>query len=306
MIKKTFFLLCVLQATLCAEFYDCFIFFNELELLKIRLEELNEVVDHFVIVEGTKTFSGEEKPLYFGENIHQFEKYRDKIIHIVVNQFPAEVGNPEIDNWTREEHQRNCILYALDNCHPDDIILVSDADEITTASAVERLKQYYSTHNFESVHGDEDQLICEVHMRLFVFHLNRENFDGWNGPAKAAPYWLLKKRFPHPLRIHHWYNKNLPHISHGGFHFSTMGGKERALLKWKSVSPEFCNRELLKRCEEDKDYLNEVFDNDKSNYTPVPVDKTFPKYILGNLEYFRTIGWLAPVTGAENLIPLVE
>jgi beta-1,4-mannosyl-glycoprotein beta-1,4-N-acetylglucosaminyltransferase len=63
--------------------YDCFTFFNELDLLEIRLETLNDVVDKFVLVEATKTFRGENKVLYFKDNQERFAKFLKKIIYIV-------------------------------------------------------------------------------------------------------------------------------------------------------------------------------------------------------------------------------
>ena len=56
------------------EVYDCFIFYNELDLLEIRLKTLDSVVDHFVLVEATKTHRGKDKPLYFEENKERFKK----------------------------------------------------------------------------------------------------------------------------------------------------------------------------------------------------------------------------------------
>ena len=67
---------------------DCFIFYNELELLKYRINILNNIVDYFVIIESTHTFIGKEKKLYYNNNKHLFDKFKDKIIHIIVNDFP--------------------------------------------------------------------------------------------------------------------------------------------------------------------------------------------------------------------------
>lgn len=64
--------------------YDCFHFFNELDILKIRLEVMNPIVDKFVISEATETFSGLKKPLYYEENKELFSEFQDKIIHVVV------------------------------------------------------------------------------------------------------------------------------------------------------------------------------------------------------------------------------
>ena len=99
--------------------FDCFPFFNELELLEIRLRELSDVVDKFVLVEATKTHSGLDKPLYYLQHRSRFLDYFDKIIHIVVKDMPmtpAEVqasisvqdrkwldtGYQMGDNWCRE------------------------------------------------------------------------------------------------------------------------------------------------------------------------------------------------------------
>ena len=60
--------------------YDCFIFFNELDLLEIRLKTLEKVVDYFLLVEATKTHRGQDKPLYFNENKERFKKWEKKII----------------------------------------------------------------------------------------------------------------------------------------------------------------------------------------------------------------------------------
>lgn len=68
--------------------YDCFTFFNELELLELRLHELADVVDKFVLVEATKTHSNKSKPLYYWENRSRFGEFHDKIIHIIVDDLP--------------------------------------------------------------------------------------------------------------------------------------------------------------------------------------------------------------------------
>lgn len=69
--------------------YDCFSFFNELDLLEIRLNTLDKVVDKFILFESTLTHTGNPKPLYYAENKDRFAKFSDRIVHIVVNDFPA-------------------------------------------------------------------------------------------------------------------------------------------------------------------------------------------------------------------------
>lgn len=67
---------------------DCFIFYNELDLLTYRFNLLNNIVDYFIIVESTHTFVGKEKKLFFNDNKQLFENFTNKIIHIIVDDLP--------------------------------------------------------------------------------------------------------------------------------------------------------------------------------------------------------------------------
>ena len=107
---------------------DCFIFYNELDMLKFRLEYLYDTVDHFVLVEMYKTHSGNLKPYYFNENKKLFEKYLDKIVHVMVdddyvplieykNKLKFGLKKKEYTptpNIQREVHHRNCIRRGID------------------------------------------------------------------------------------------------------------------------------------------------------------------------------------------------
>jgi len=128
---------------------DCFTFFNELDLLKFRLAELYDKVDHFILIESTKTFTGQVKPLYYSLNKDEFEKWNDKIIHVVVTDMPINLPQYKIDelvalpeirniNWVREHHQRRSVVKGLNrlNLNFDDVIIMSDLDEITDMDIV--------------------------------------------------------------------------------------------------------------------------------------------------------------------------
>lgn len=123
--------------------FDCFSFFNELDLLDVRLHELHALVDYFVLVEARRTFQGEPKPLYFNENVDRFKSYSGKIIPIVVD-FPetsdayALNTKPLDANWAREHYQRNQIAKGLIKATANDLIIVSDVDEILSATALRR------------------------------------------------------------------------------------------------------------------------------------------------------------------------
>ena len=76
--------------------FDCFTFYNEIEMLHVRLEELYDFVDYFILCEAPLTFRGKTKNLFYEENKKMFEKYNDKIIHIVDNEIPKNIDSPII------------------------------------------------------------------------------------------------------------------------------------------------------------------------------------------------------------------
>ena len=135
-----------------------FSFFNELDLLEIRLHELNDVVDKFVIVEANKTHSGLEKPLWYLRYRSRYQDFWKKIIHIVVDDMPMspdeiqaaispqdrkwlDTGYQLGDNWVRERYQRNAIMRGLIDCSPDDIIIIEDADEMVRPEILANIRE---------------------------------------------------------------------------------------------------------------------------------------------------------------------
>src|SRR5215831_14334612 len=105
--------------------YDCFPFFNELDILEIRLHELYRDVDTFVLVEAPWTHQGDPKPLFFEENKRRFKRFLPQIRHVVVPDQPK-----TDDPWVRERYQRECIRLGLADVRSGDLVIVSDADEI--------------------------------------------------------------------------------------------------------------------------------------------------------------------------------
>ena len=111
--------------------YDCFMYFDEDMLLDIRLNTLNNIVDKFIIAEGTRTHSGEEKKLNF--DIKKFSKFKDKIEYLIIDDIPLNVTKYKKD-WSashiRDQYQRNSLDRGLKNCDGNDLIMISDLDEI--------------------------------------------------------------------------------------------------------------------------------------------------------------------------------
>ena len=155
--------------------YDCFTFLNELDLLEIRLNILNKVVDKFVIVEATRTHSNQLKPLVFADNKERFRRFLDKIIYVVVDKYPL------IESaWTIENHQRNCIAKALAACHDDDVILISDLDEIPHP---EKIK--------ECLHAPGIKLFEQFMFYYFLNYLNVTDpvWRHWNERRHWRNWW---------------------------------------------------------------------------------------------------------------------
>lgn len=142
--------------------FDCFTFFNEIELLKIRLEELHDVVDFFVICEAPVTFRGEPKPLHFEKNREMFDEYRDKIIHVVVTDLPT-TSNP----WDREFAQRDALARGCWMAEDSDMIMVSDADEIPRRETI------------IEVRNSDGYVAFDMPMYQYYINLQAET-SGWN------------------------------------------------------------------------------------------------------------------------------
>jgi len=217
---------------------DCFPFFNELDILDIRLNILNEVVDKFVIVEASKTQSGIHKPFYFEESKTRYSKFLDKIIHIKIEDYPEE------DGWAIENFQRNCIQRGLEklNLTINDIIAISDVDEIWNPSVIKDLDNLLDQHKFLSVDMD-----------YFVFYLNLITVDKkWIGTI-FTKYKNLNTYSPQNLRN---IKDNVIYIKNSGWHFGYQGGKEQVYKKYLScIEP--VNKNLLPS----KEKFSEEFDN---------------------------------------------
>src|ERR1700732_4815745 len=128
-------LICRLRTSSMPRIFDCFLFFNELDLLELRLNELSDVVDFFVLAEATVTYRGVAKPLIFRQNKDRFAPFLNRIIHVVVDDMPG-CGPSEPERWRRENFQRQALLRGLSGARARDYVIISDLDEIPHPSAV--------------------------------------------------------------------------------------------------------------------------------------------------------------------------
>lgn len=271
--------------------FDCFSFYNELDLLEIRLNVLKGVVDRFVIVEAAKTHRGEDKPLYFKENESRFAEFADKIIHVVIDRFDLPDGLDEAQkSWARENIQRNGILEGLVAAKDDDVILISDLDEIPRPEILKRERAWNG--------------VTALGQRFSNFYFNFVNFvrPEWLG-TRVLPLRVLRSaagKIPSsgnyalvdcvnngvtPTRVRFTRPDHV--IRNAGWHFSYLGGAEMALRKIRSVGVEYEQRYAYTEAD-----VRRIIDSGEDvmgcggRYFAIPLDASFPKYVLENVRRF--------------------
>ena len=281
--------------------YDCFPFFNELDLLEIRLNVLKDVVDKFVLVEAGETHTGKAKPCFFKENESRFLPFLDRIIYVHVERFPQ--GH---DAWWNENYQRNEILRGLKNAKADDIILVSDLDEIPRPEIVEKYSKMGGVWKFNH--------------ESFGFYLNMRDLRCRNMcGTKMLSYRDLITGFDEE-ETH--YNEFLPKdlnngttvtkirrrpfpkskggerlLRNAGWHFTCLGGAESLLYKMRAVAPhhDFNPDDPTLSVEKIESLLVKGQGPAlKMNCFGVSIDNSFPDYVRNNQDKYRK--YIFPIT----------
>ncbi len=205
--------------------FDCFTFYDELDLLELRLEVMAPYVDAIVLVEADKTFSGLSKPLTFAENRGRFSEWSDKIRHIVVNDPPPSSG----DRWAAEIHQRNAMVRGLEDAQDRDVILVSDVDEIVHPEVLLTL------------HDGCRGLTALEMPRTFRYANWQLDIDPYDRLARAIPFGLLSS--PHYQRCHAMPERV---IKNSGCHFTTLGDAKALRAKFESYAHDNMDDERYK------------------------------------------------------------
>ena len=224
--------------------FDCFMYFDEEIVLDLRLNTLNEYVDYFVIVESSFNHKGEKRELKF--NLKKFEKFSKKIIYLVYNEVPHKIepiNSAEHEDeksrkyifnaYLRENAQRNYIFKGLHDADPNDIILVSDVDEIPNLEKI----------NFNKI--SEKLIFFNQTMFYYKFNLKLPNLI-WTGTKACkkknllSPQWLRNikdKKYPF-YRIDTLFSKtkytNIKFIIEGGWHFTNIKTAKEIRKKLKS------------------------------------------------------------------------
>ena len=256
--------------------YDCFTFFNESELLEIRLEELGPIVDKFVICEGTYAHGGNPKPLNF--NINNYPKFKDKIIYLVDDDFPFK-DNVEVKKggnaWINENHQRDYMKKGLTELKDNDYIIVSDLDEIPSRTGVEQAIELLNDKN-----------LVEFQHKTYYYFVNYYVLDAPGGIILKGN--RFKTEFKgSPQAIRNRWGMSLPNYLKlkSGWHFGYLGGVEKVIYKLKNFAhQEYNNEQALTTVTSDKKIM---LDMHKRPITRVKLDGTFPEYLVKNKNKFK-------------------
>jgi beta-1,4-mannosyl-glycoprotein beta-1,4-N-acetylglucosaminyltransferase len=264
--------------------YDCFPFLNEFELLKIRLRELCDVVDFFILVEGSRTHTGNPKPFHFQyeETRELFKEYAGKLIPTRV-ELPG-FGQEPWFNWGREILQRSALNAALARMSPadDDIVLSSDVDEIPKRKVIEEYRDRAD--------------ICAIEERTFHYNLNCLLETPTLDP-KICRYRAAREIGVANLRYYH--HAHPAHvIKDGGWHLSFMGGTDRIIEKMRSYAhyderdpnqEKYLNRENV---EASVRAGKSVFMREDIKYSRTNDFSDMPRYITENFQHFVESGWI--------------
>ena len=274
--------------------FDSFIFFNELDLLEMRLNILNDVVDYFVLTESPFTVSGNEKPLYYQENKDRFGKFNDKIVHYVTEEIPNDFsgmlektkfhaaykendpyGTPMINlpiRFQRALFNRNNSAFGIEKAGvtDEDLVITSDADEIINPLLLQDLEWFNPSNHY----------VAEC--RAFYYKLNFLYQEDWMG-SRLCTWKHLKNT---TIDQHRQDHENAHRIQDAGWHFSFFGNAEDFKLKLASYEHTENNNEQVtsnaaEKIEQGLDPLGRT-----NKLITVPLDDSYPDYVLNNQDKY--------------------
>lgn len=285
--------------------FDVFPFFNELDLLEIRLNILDPYVDYFVLSECTKTFSGLDKPLFYEVNKEKFKQFNHKIIHNVISQDASQIElenrgkqyGTTVEAQQRDTYQKDLIKDKLMQiCSKEDIFLWSDLDEIPNPEVVKSFHEFF-----------EPDTIFHLAQKNYLGYLNLLEVGGvisgmtkdffpdegeskkWLG-TKIIDYNILQKYTFTQLRNYISEVKN-SRISNGGWHWSYVGSEglnveERIIKKVECAAHVEYNNTQVRSNIPEVNGGKDPFGRSYANYETESIDDSYPDYILKNLDKY--------------------
>ncbi len=267
---------------------DCFMYFDEDLILDIRLNTLDKFVDKFILCEATRDHAGNKKELKFDKN--KFSQFKDKIDYIIVDDMPLEVKSFKKDwheSHVRDQFQRNALQRGIAKCDPDDLIMISDIDEIPDPKKIQEfdIKNKYACFlqkNFQS--------------KINLLNITDEYWVGTKICQKKnlkSPQWLRNIKIKKPPFWKFFTDRQPQLIENGGWHFSFLKSPESIKIKINSFAHQEFNIPKFydtKKIEEKIANGKDLFERN-INYKKINLDSSFPNYILKNREKFKK--WIA-------------
>lgn len=286
--------------------FDCVPFFNELDILKLRMEILDPYVDYFVLEESSVTFSGEDKKMIFAQNRQLFDKFKDKIRYVAVTDSPMS----GVTTHERDKYQKNQLIRALSDCKPEDIIIFSDVDEIPNPDTLLQVIEHFDAGK-----------IYHLAQRMFYCFLNMEEVSGnllsitgefsgvekkqWLG-TKVCSFGSLPPEGIVYLREVSPTDSRSVRIADGGWHFGYMGGDgERDVAKRIGIKVQAAAHQEYNS----NRYLNEAVDRllcgedifgRNAQFKRVEIDETYPVYLREQQEEYEFL--MAPKVGKMGIL----
>ena len=254
--------------------FDCFLYNNEDLILDIRLNSLDKHIYKFVIVESKFDHQGNEKKINF--KIENFQKFKDKIIYLIIEKFPN-----NLSNWGRENYQRDYILNGLVNAEDDDYVMISDIDEIPNISNLNFIKNYKFS-------------VFEQKMFYYKINLQNKTEPLWYGSKICkkkhlkSPQWLRDQKV---RKVPFWkfYKASWNIIKNGGWHFSFLMNADQIKMKLNSYAHAEYNNSNYNSFEKINSAINSNVDlfNRDIIFEKIPFDGSFPNYIFLNQKKFK-------------------
>ncbi len=218
---------------------DVFLFYNELDLLKARLEYLGPIVDYFIISEANVDFSGREKAFILSKELIKTLPYGGKVIYhreylnlSSISWLYKKLKYRNRKNrflWKIQDAQRNSTLMPLKKFHANDIIIFSDLDEFPSESAIDEGIQLLQANNTET----KKVRAYSLDQTFYYYNLNNAAPEDKFYGSVITTLGTLRSYLPHRFRS----NKNdLMHIAKGGWHFSYFMDEEKILKKIHAIS----------------------------------------------------------------------
>lgn len=253
--------------------YDCVLYNGEIECLEIRLFEMRRFHVKHIAVEADYTFTGKYK--FPKMTVHSFKEYSLSRSYSLMPYFVRAADGVSGNAWDNEAKLRNHIKKALEKEKPydDDIIIISDVDEIPRAEAIK-----------EFIEKGYDFAALQMDVFWYKFNCLAER-QTWTHP-KIMKYSYLKDKMPNDVRGSGFSNI----IENGGWHFSYLGDED--FIENKLAS--FSHLEYNIPPYNDKDYIKKQIESGvslwgDSQFEFVPIDDTFPKYLLDNQNKFKSL-----------------